>query len=563
MRRIISVLLGLYALCACSQEKPLHIVTTGDMHGAWFADSYTSEGEMRPSLMSLKYYVDSLRNAVGRDNVLLLDAGDCLQGDNAAYYYNYVDTLGTHPFVEIAAYLGYDALVVGNHDIETGHRVYDKVCSQLKRSGLSWLGGNAVRCSDGKEYFPSYKILRKAGRKIAVLGFTNAIIETWLSEELYSGMTFEPLLPLVQTKIDEIRIRHKPDIVVVAIHSGTGKGDGRDLENQGLDLLNSLQGADIILCAHDHRAKAVEKDGKWLINSGQRARNAGHAVIGIDGSSTAEVVYLHKEKLDEDMREEFRDEFEAVRDFTLKPFGKLAMDIRSRDAYLGMSDYINLVHTVQLSAEPAQISFAAPLSYNGEVKAGEVNFDDMLTIYPFENQLYILRLQGSEIKSYLEYSYDGWIQSSSKQVLKIKRSNDTRTGAERWSFVGSAFNFDSAAGIVYSVDVSKPYGSRINISSLSDGSPFEEEGWYNVAMTSYRASGGGAIVERGAGLSSEEAQKRIIAKYPAIRDLVCGFFAAKGTVDSQSVGNPSLIGQWNWLPDGTSDRIEADMKLLF
>ena len=137
-----------------ARERKLYVVTTGDVHGSWFDRAYVEGQGLRTSLMSVKSYVDSLRKAVGEENVLLLDAGDCLQGDNAAYYFNYEDTSVPHLFPRIVAYMGYDAVIVGNHDIETGHKVYDRVNAELAASGIPWLGGNAVRNDDGEPYFP-------------------------------------------------------------------------------------------------------------------------------------------------------------------------------------------------------------------------------------------------------------------------------------------------------------------------------------------------------------------------------------------------------------------------
>ena len=122
--RILLPLLLLIAACT-PKTRVLTILTTNDQHGAWFDSVYVGEGT-RPSILAVNYYVDSIRKADGGKNVLLLDAGDCLQGDNAAYYYNYVDTT-VSIFSRIAAYMRYDAICVGNHDIETGHKVYDKV----------------------------------------------------------------------------------------------------------------------------------------------------------------------------------------------------------------------------------------------------------------------------------------------------------------------------------------------------------------------------------------------------------------------------------------------------
>lgn len=558
---ILAAVLSLHA-----QERTLHIVTTGDVHGSWFDKPYVEGQARRTSLMSVKHYLDSLRAAAGPENLLLIDAGDCLQGDNAAYYFNYVRTDVPHLFPRIVEYMGYDAVVVGNHDIETGHAVYDRVASELARAGIPWLGGNALRTADGKPYFPVWKVFDKAGMRVAVLGFTNPNMKGWLSEPVWRGMDFVSLIPFVQECVDELRAKEKPDAVVVAVHSGTGDGSGEVLENQGLDLLNSLSGVDVIVCAHDHRPFATEKDGCVLLNGGARAGNVGHAVISLGASKSVrgEIVRMDRNRVDSRMGEEFEEEFEAVRAFTVRKVGHISMELRTRDAYRGMSDYINLVHTVQISVPEAQISFAAPLTFDGTVKAGDVIYNDMFTIYPYENQLFVLRLRGSEIRKCLEYSYDSWIQTPGRHVLRMMDSPDARTGARRWSFTARPYNFDSAAGLVYTVDVTRPFGERVKISSLADGTAFDEDGWYNVAMTSYRANGGGNILFKGGGLSKEEADSRVVARYPEIRDMVYGFISAHEEITPALVGDPSVIGEWHFVPEKKVSRLmDADMALIF
>ena len=400
LKRIIaSAIVLVVAVCAAAQERTLHIVTTGDVHGSWFDRPYVEGQASRTSLMSVKHYVDSLRSAAGPENLLLLDAGDCLQGDNAAYYYNYVRTDVPHLFPRLVEYMSYDAVVVGNHDIETGHAVYDRVASQLAQAGIPWLGGNALRTADGKPYFPVWKIFERAGMKVAVLGFTNPNMKAWLSEPLWRGMDFVSLIPLVQEAVDEVRATQKPDVTVVAVHSGTGTGDGSALENQGLDLLNSLSGVDVLVCAHDHRPYVAEKDGCVLVNGGARAGNVGHVTVtsGASRRVHAETVRMSKTLVDTQMRKEFEAEFEEVKAFTNRKVGHMSMELRTRDAYRGMSDYINLVHTVQIGVPEAQISFAAPLTYDGTVKAGDVIYNDMFTIYPYENQLFVLKLTGAQL----------------------------------------------------------------------------------------------------------------------------------------------------------------------
>ncbi len=560
---IISLALGFGAF---AQQSELHIVTTGDVHGAYFNRPYVGD-KTKTSLMSVKYYVDSLRAAVGAGNVLLLDAGDCLQGDNASYYFNYVASSEPHIYPRLVKYMGYDVCTLGNHDIETGHAVYDKVFKEMQDLGIPWLAGNAIT-PDGSSYFPEYQVIEKGGRKILVLGYNNANIDGWLSPDLWSGMKHVSLVPLVRKRVRALKSRIKPDAVVVVVHSGTGEGDGSAIESQGLDIFRNLCGADVLVTAHDHRPAVVNDKKRCLVDGGARCGNVGHVVLGFKGrrvvSRNAEVVRLDKNKVDEKMVAMFDSEFEAVKAFTVRPVGRLDMPLRSRDAYTGMSDYIGLLHTVQLKASGADISIAAPLSFNGYVAPGQVIYNDMFTIYPFENQLFVLELSGREIKDLLELSYDRWICTPGEHVLRITDSPDPRTGAPRWSFVNRSYNFDSAAGINYTVDVTAPAGSRINISSMADGSAFDLQAKYTVAMTSYRANGGGDLLAKGAGIPHSELSSRVVGRYAEIREFVYRFISSHELVDHALVDDRAVLGSWSFVPESVANPLlKADLDLVF
>lgn len=578
MKRSFFVFLSIILFFSCSNVKDgkykLEILTTNDVHGAWFDSTYVG-GSVRNSLFALNSIVDSVRRAEGEDNVLLLDAGDCLQGDNAPYYFNYVDTTDEHLFVRLAHYMKYDAVTVGNHDIEAGHRVYDRIGSELKKYGIPFLGGNAIRNDNGKPYFPEYKSFKRGGLKVTVLGFTNPNIAAWLSESLWSGMTFKSLIPLVQNEVDRIVKREKPQIVVILVHSGVGIGDGSVLESQGLDLFKSLKGVDVLVCSHDHRPVFFNdsKRGICLVNSGSHSRYVGSvsANVTISGGKVvckkleAGLIQVNPERVDTAMRDYFYQDYLKVKAFTLQPVGRNNLPLCSRACYVGQADYMNLIHTIQLRCAPAQVSFAAPLKHDGIVPAGDLVFNDLFTIYPFENQLYIMRMTGEEILRCMEYSYDHWIQTVTKpsdHVLKICKKCDPRNGNPGWSFVNPSFNFDSVGGLNYEVDVTQPYGSRIKNVTFPDGKPFDLHGKYNVAMTSYRANGGGNIITQGAGI--QDNNERIVARYPEIRNLLYDFVRTHGPIDEKSIRDYSKIGSWRFVPESIAGpALKKDINLVF
>jgi len=559
----------LLALAACSgSPRRLTILSTGDTHGAVFDTPYAG-GKIRPSMIAASTLIDSVRTAEGADNVLLIDAGDFLQGDNCVYYFNFVDTLSEHLCPRIFAATGYDAVLVGNHDIEPGHAVYDRVARQFAGLGIPFLAANAVG-ANSEPYFGEYALFKKAGLKVLVLGCTNANIKHWLAPSVWEGIEFLSLVPFVQEEVSRLQRSLKPDVTVVAVHSGAGDGSGRQLESQGLELLNSLEGVDVIICAHDHHPCVEMRENICMINSGARLRYVARAVVEGRGRHarkerriSADLLRVNVMKPDTSLRAVFRADFEAVRDFTLKPVATLDRTMFTRDAFRGQSPYLNLIHTVQLRASGADISIAAPLSYNKTVQAGQLVFNDMFTLYSYENQLYTVSMTGNEVRNYLEYAYDQWIGGSEGHVLKILPRDDPRTGARGWSFRNRTYNFDSAAGICYTVDVTRPRGERVKIKSMADGSPFNPDRSYRVAMNSYRASGGAFLKASGQEVKPEAVEARILQKQEEVRTLMYKALLAERELTPAYYSNPALLGSWSFVPASERRKIDSDFKLVF
>ncbi len=507
-------------------EHTITICATTDIHGAYFSQSYTDGEANETSLSNVSTFIGKLRSE-GIDPILI-DVGDALQGDNAAYYYNYIDTTSEHVFASIAKYLKYDALVVGNHDIEAGPAVYNRMKSCFKRS---YLAANAI-ISDGpqkgRSYFPSYTVIKRDGLKIAIIGMTNANIKNWLPEEKWKGMDFLPISEMEHRVIEVVRTKVQPDIVLLAIHSGTGNGFP-GIENEALYVASSTEGIDLVFCGHDHKAgtrNAYTINGTFVpvLDAGTKASSVAVAELHVNVSKH-KVTSITKFARIEDMKDypldaaydkKFEKQFNKVKMFANQPVGKLTEDIDFAEALTGPSSYISLVQKVQMEASGADISFAAPLTSKGGISKGDIAFKDLAKIYKFENQLYVAKMTGTQIKDYLEYSYDTWIGNSAPP-----------------------FNFDSADGIIYEVRKSAAKGSRVNIISMADGTPFEPGKTYEVAMTSYRASGGGNLLRLGAGIDPSTLE--IVRKYDDIRDLIGKYIKDNGTITT------AVSDNWKWV----------------
>ena len=564
-----------FSFASCSQnelkdgEYKLEIYATNDLHGRFFDSLYVSNQsqQVHPhSLASISTKMKEVRANSDNGQVVLLDIGDHLQGDNAVFYYNFIDTVEEHIFSKVMNYLNYDAVVVGNHDIEPGAKVYDKVVGELN---MPYLAANAINTETGEPYFAPYTILNKNGVKVAVIGLTNPNIPSWLSPELWEGIKFEEVVPTLEYWVAQVREKENPHFVIAAIHAGLGDEESDHIENPARFVAKNVKGIDLVLAAHDHRvaAEKFENGDKeiWVLEGGSRAFSLSKATVQLTAKNgaivstmvTGENIPMTDVEPDAEYMQHFRDEFLAVKKFTNRSVGTLNNDIDSRDAYFGPSAYVDMIHTLQLKASGADISFVAPLSFNTRVEKGVLNYQNLLDIYPFENQLNVIEMTGSEIKNYLEYSYAQWVNPSPQQSGHLLNLN-TESNDGRIRFKSPTYNFDSAAGINYEVDITKKEGNRVGILSLADGTKFDPNAKYTVALTSYRASGGGDLLQDGAGIPKDEIDGRFVARLADIRELLYDQIQADGFIDAER------LNQWRFVPKVTAEWLgKKDYELLF
>ncbi|MFN8239478.1 MAG: bifunctional UDP-sugar hydrolase/5'-nucleotidase [Bacteroidales bacterium] len=527
--RNIGLILIFVSVVSCTGKKSgtISIIATTDIHGVILPYDYVEGRELKGSLAGVSTYINELRKE-GKEYILL-DNGDNIQGQPAVYYYNFIDTASQHIMSQAFNYLKYDAGTVGNHDIETGHSVYDRLA---KEYNFPLLAANAIRTSDGKPYFKPYTIIKKGGLKIAVFGLVTPYIPNWLPPQLYSGMEFRDMVQTAKDWMPEI-IAQKPDLVIGLFHSGWDKEwlENKETrvkdENGSVAVAYEVPGFDIILNGHDHSLvndKIVNSAGDTvlILDGGSRSEFMMRADVNLSGkgknckvSSRGTLVRLADVKGDPDFISAFSNQDKTIRGYVDKVIGKSSATISSRDSYFGPSAFTGLIHSLQKEISGADISFAAPLSFDVSIPEGPITVGDMFKLYRFENMLYTIKLSGEEIKKYLEYSYGLWFRTMKSQNDNMMLFRSGKDGAllltgGKARFENPSYNFDSASGIEYIVDLSKNEGERITITKGPGGNPFDLAKIYTVAVNSYRGSGGGGHLTRGVGLNSEEIARRLV-----------------------------------------------------
>lgn len=478
----------LITLGGCKREPiTLYVLETTDLHGN-FDDAMSKTA----------HYIREMEQQYG-DNLLLLDCGDCLQGTPYIFYYNNIDTLSEHIFTHFFNYLPYTAIEMGNHDIEVGLAVNKRVFSQVNAPVLC---SNIV--NDGKPIGKPYTIVKRNGYKIAILGLVNTASLEWIPEESREGCTFVPMLEAANRWVKVIERREHPDVVIGLFHAGADVNPA----NSVLTLAREVPGLDLICCGHVHKSgdtTLTNNYGKkvYLMEAGSSASHIAQATIHLTPTRrfkkptidiSTRVFPTDTLDTDEAFDKEMMPFIEKSNEYIRKRISAIDTTIYSRDAVYGPSAWMELLQSTYkaiVSQKSVEVDFvvASPSSRDAVLYKGPLSLVDFMTLYPYENTLSVLEMTGQEIKDYLEYSHS----------LPIDNPD------------GPIYNFDTMSGIFYTVDLKKPYGQRITIEQTIRGEKWWQRKRYLVAMTTFRALGGGGHLSKGLGWSEEKMRKRCVA----------------------------------------------------
>ena len=578
---IAMILTALPASGKGSKTVKLKVIETSDVHGHFFPWDFMEGRPIKGTLVRANSYITRQRQAMGNDRLLLIDNGDILQGQPCVYWSNYVMPEDENLAAQVVNYMQYDAETVGNHDIEPGHKVYDKWIREVR---CPLLGANIVH-EDKKnaEANPKniytglqpYSVHYVDGAKIVVLGMLTPAIPNWLNRSIWKGIEFEEMVSCAKKWVKYIQENEKPDLLFGLFHSGFNGGiHTPDYDEDATEAVaKEVPGFDIIFFGHDHMLH-----NEWVTNC------EGKKVLCIDPSCyvkyiaeaditlkykddklvskqiKGKLVNVENETIDEQMLQHFQPKIDEVKAYVARKIGRFEHPVYSREGFFGNSAFTDLIHNLQLKISGADVSFNAPLAFDNVIQAGEVTQADMFKLYRFENLMFVLRMTGEEIHKYLEFSYSLWANTMTSPDDHALLLNDaSKYDQQRTGFMNYTFNFDSAAGIDYVVDLTKPVGQKVNILQMTNGEPFDESKWYKVVMNSYRANGGGELLTRGAGIPQDSLESRVLFHTDMDqRHYLTEKIHEMGSIDPQPNHN------WRFVPEAWArPALERDYKQLF
>ncbi|MFE7315040.1 bifunctional metallophosphatase/5'-nucleotidase [Streptomyces sp. NPDC057555] len=543
------------------------VMGTTDLHGNVFNWDYATDAEFDDpdhndvGLAKISTLVDEVRRERGRENTLLIDAGDTIQGTQLAYYYAKVEPITgphgpVHPMARAMNAIGYDAAALGNHEFNYGIPVLRKFEESCR---FPLLGANALDAKTLRPAFRPYVIKRlrtPRGRdvRVAVLGLTNPGIAIWDKANVQGKLAFPGLVEQAAQWVPKLRSMGA-DVVLVAAHSGAGGtssyGDQLPyVENAAALVAEQVPGIDAILVGHAHveipERRVVNKaTGREVVLSEPLKWGQRLTLFDVEvewrrgrwevGSVASKVLNSNAVAEDRRITAMLRAEQRKVVAYVNRVIGKSTVEMSAQEAPVKDTPILDFIAFVQAEAVrkalagSAQASLpvlsqASCFSRTAKVPAGEVSIRSMAALYPFDNTLEARVLTGKQLREYLEFSARYYVQMAPGGPVDPARITNADGTPD--------YNYDAVSGVSYEIDIAKPVGQRIGKLTF-DGKPVADAARFVLAVNNYRASGGG-------GFPHVASAEQVWSTSEEIRNLIIAWVEASKVID------PAVFASVEW-----------------
>jgi len=476
------------------------------------------------------------------NNTILIDTGDAIQGSVLAEREARIDPIkmgDTPSIIKAMNIMDYDVVGIGNHEFNFGLEYLDLA---IASADFPMISANLYN-EDTKElrYDPSVILEREVDGipiKIGVIAFLPPEIMMWDRVLLEGKVYAEPIVDAAAKYVPKLR-EEGVDLVIVSLHQGSSDAEA---------ILENVEGIDGIIMGHSHGKIADKIDGVPVTMAGSWGNSLGlihFHLLNSDGEwevfSSCPQLWHVDEKVEAapEIVEAVKEQHEATIDYVMAPVGTTAVPIKGYFSRVIDNEVTQLVNEAQLwyvkeyfkgteyESMPL-LSAAAPFRTNTSVDAGDVRIMNAADIYIYSNTLHVVRVNGLELK--------GWLEKCAENFNQIDpNSTEEQNLLARFS----SYNFDIIEGINYQIDVRNPVGQRI-VNLTYEGEEVEDDMEFLVVTNNYRAGGGGYhLVDADIVLSSTVENRSVIIDY----------IIEKGTI------NPTPSFNWSIVPFESAGKI--------
>jgi 2',3'-cyclic-nucleotide 2'-phosphodiesterase (5'-nucleotidase family) len=483
--------------CAPAQlprgTEPVDVViaATTDVHGrlrGW--DYYANQAEAVRGLSRAATIVDSLR-AANPGRVVLLDAGDLLQGNPLAYVAAKVSGDRINPIVAAMNAMQYDAAAIGNHEYNYGVPYFDSVVRQAK---FPFLSANTYRVNpEGVHAYRPWTIIERAGVKVGIVGATTPGVTVWDAENIRGRLRFGDIIPAIREAVGEARAAGA-DIILVTVHSGLNEPSSYDTvttrvpsENVSARIADEVPGVDLVLYGHSHRETRGTTIGQTLLIQPKNwATSVAVAHLVVSRSGGAWRVIEKRSDLVQAAGHAENAAVLAATDaahretvaYVTTTIGTTPERWSADSARVKDTPLIDFILDTERKATGADLASTAAFSTDLVMGPGPITIAQVAQLYPYDNTLRAVRITGRQLRDYLEFS---------SRYHRIPASPTSTLEADPRI---PGYNFDIVSGVDYLIDVTRPIGSRITRLDYK-GTPVRDTDTFTMALNNYRQTGGG------------------------------------------------------------------------
>lgn len=460
----------------------IRILATSDLHGMISPYQYSDKSLAVQGLARLSAHIHALKD----EHTLLIDNGDVLEGCPLNFYHAVYEKDSRHPMADAINYLGYDYYNLGNHDFNYGPDMLHRYMNDVKAQCLT---GNIYE--DGKVLGKEYTIHEfDEAHRIALIGVTTQHIPVWEQPHNIEHNTFENAFEYVKRTVKKIQETEQVSGICVVYHGGfekdleTGKNtEAQTGENLGYRICSEIEGIDVMITGHQHRSLSAVCCKKAVTQTAFNGKELAVINWDLDTKEISTELLKADQEIDETLMSLIAEKEERTQNWLDKPLGVVKDgDLLVHDLFearLHKHPLVSFLNQVQLASTGAQLS-ANALFNDAKGFRHEITMRDLVSTYVYPNTLVVLKVSGSILKRYIE---------KCAEYFDVKDGKITVAHRFMWP-KPQHYNYDMVDGVDYVLNVSAPAGQRI-VSLTYQGKPVQDEDEFTMAVSNYRAGGGG------------------------------------------------------------------------
>lgn len=470
----------------------LTVFSTSDVHGSVIGWNYFTAKPADVGLAKISTIINEARAQKGKDDAILcIDGGDILQGtplDTYMVQHPSEWKAGQHPMFAAFNKIGYDAIELGNHEFNFGLDYLKKAIGKNKNV----LGANVIDDKTGKTWSAVRPYIIKTVKidgekvKVGIVGTDTPAIPNFEDPSHFAGLHFESQVPVMQKYVKELKEKGA-DIIIGVTHSGVPRGDRNASENQVIAIAEACPDLDLLICAHNHvvidnKSGITGPDGTVypdsvvngvpVVESGKDGKFVGKSNLTlhkVDGKWKVEKVTTQAISVkgvadDPAIVEQVKPWHEKTLHHLQTVIGQASDEFSGAESNHQDSAIVDLVNEVQRHYAGTQLSASAAFNTSQNIDKGAITLQEMSGLYIYENYLYGIRINGAELRKYMEHAA---------------------------SFYGTTpdYNYDMIQGVDYTIDMNQPVGHRITKLQYQ-GRDVKDTDTFTMAINDYRMNGG-------------------------------------------------------------------------